>query len=270
MFTAIWTVLKKYPSAFLAVVAVFIIVSLLFINNTYKNKLATVSNQLHVQTANLNAFNDSNHVLLTKNGEIVFKLAFLQSTIDGLQGSVFYKDKQIYTQQTTIASLQLQLNQNTVNVIATDSSIGATFHNTYKDTGLTVISSDSVSFAKAKDSSWTGTNHPTFQASLVLRNTVGRNATGDFYGSVETFSPRVKIDSTITIVSDEYIPLTSVKIPTYFGIGGSVDAYSAAIGIFSKPSGVLYGLEYQLFMKNAPDNLSWFSHIRATAVYFIW
>ena len=262
----------KTHSVFTAILGVLIFLTIIvYIIFHQKSEIALLKAQVQVSVQNYKAASDSARTLLTANGSLTYEYAYVLSLSDSLKNVAYYKDKTIYALQNTVADLQVKLKQNVINVVASsDSNVGAVFHNTYKDGGLTANLTDSVNFKKVKDSLWTASNNPSFSAFIVLQNTLGRNPDGSFYGAVESFSPLLTITSVKTVIDDKYVPALTVKVPTTFGVGGSLDQYSGAIGIYTKPNKLLYGIEYQVFMKNAPDNLTWYNHLRGTIACFIW
>jgi len=234
----------------------------------YTNRINNLNSKLMESQSIVRVVSDSLHTVNTAHGQLIWGYASLQHITDSLKLLSFYKDRQIYTEQNTIASLRAQLSHGTDTLYAnSDTVIGTTFYNSYKDTGLAVNISDSVLFRRIKSLTWVGENNPTFSATLSLRNTIGRNKDGTFYGSVESFSPQIKIDNVKTIVDDKYIPVVAKRVPTTFAVGGSLDNNTVSAGLRLRFGNWQVGGEYILI--SSPVLTGTLTRVRGSLYYFL-
>jgi hypothetical protein len=269
MLTTIFTFIKNniIPVVIL-LVASAVILTVIYIDN-YKDKIASLENQLQIQTQNVKAAGDSVHILKTTNGELAYKYAFLQNSLDSLANDDYYKGKTIYTLQNTIAELQVKLQQSTINVVTkSDTAISGGFYNTYRDTGLYVELWDTVYFVRMSPLNWAGTNKPAFSAQIKLQNTIGRNADGSFYGVVQTFSPLLTISNITTVVNDKYIQQEPAKKPGTLAVGASLDNNTFSPGLRLNLSQWQVGAEYILISNSNLQLNSFLDRLRINTYYF--
>ncbi len=237
-------------------------------NVYYINKMNKAKKELMEAQSKVRVVSDSLQIVKTENGVIASGYAELGTISDSLRKSLFYKDKKIYEQQNTIAELKVLLNRDTVVVfVPSDSIVGTTFHNTYKDKGLDVMLSDSVRFNRIEKNVWSGYNIPTFSALISLQNTIGRNKDGTFYGSVQSFSPSVKIKDVKTIIDDKYISPAEERKPNEFALGGSLDNNTVAPGIRLRFGNWQLGAEYILISNNPLNGI--LERLRGSFYYFL-
>lgn len=252
-------------SKWLAGIAVVLVLIIVGTGLYFSSKVKTLNTQLVSANAAVRIVSDSIQHIKTKYGEIATQYALVQSTAELLKQQAYYKDKQIYVLQQTVVLLQSKLPSDTVWAeMKGDSLIYATFNNTYKDSGVNIHYKDSVNFTKRPDLGWNGQNFPSFDIEAGLTMTTGRNAAGEFYGSVESLSPIVHIMSLKTVVDDKYIPQ---PVPKHsFAIGGSLDMFTFAPGVRLTLSSWQIGGEYILFSNTAVPVIQ---RIRISGYYFL-
>jgi hypothetical protein len=269
MLTSIFSFIKRNPIAVAMVVLLAACVVFFALMQKYQSQVTDLKNQMQIAEQNAKAADDSVHKLITTNGELAYKYAFLQNSLDSLTNDDFYKGKQIYSLQNTIADLKVQLQHSTITVITkSDTVVGGGFYNTYKDTGLSVELWDTVTFTRVSPLNWVGTDNPSFSARIKLQHTVGRNADGSFYGAVQTFSPKLTITDVTTVVNDKYIPQTTIKKPGTLAIGASLDNNTFAPGLRLNISQCQFGAEYILIGNRSIQLNSFLDRLRVNTYYF--
>jgi hypothetical protein len=233
----------------------------------FTSKLSKISKEKADLSQNLAATGDSLHTYQTTYGAVFANYAYVKSLNDSLKNVAFYKDKQIFIQQNTIASLEIKLKQSTTTVItSSDSIVGTTFYNTYKDSGLTAEIQDSVRFDRIAERVWKGYNIPKIKALISLLQTVGRDKTGLMYGSVQTLSPYVKVTSLRTVVDDKYVAPPPEKHYDNLMISSSLDSYTLGLGLMLRLSRWYLGGQY-LLITDGQNSSSLFDKLRINVNY---
>ncbi len=145
----------------------------------------------------------------------------------------------------------------------------------YSDSGASIFLTDSVWFVK-ENNKWKSEQKAEVMVSLSLDQTIGRDSTGNFYGSVETKSGKVLITSLNTFVNDLYNPPKLDDIPSInkdysrtFGIGLDADARSVAGGLMLNLGNYQLNTKYVIFSKDFPEKTPFYERLRLGVGYYI-
>jgi hypothetical protein len=145
----------------------------------------------------------------------------------------------------------------------------------YADSGAEVFLTDSVWFVKENDK-WKSEQKANVMISLSLDQTIGRDSTGNFYGSVETKSDKIFITSLNTFVNDLYNPpklddkpLNSIYSNKVFGIRFDADSRAVAGNLMLNLGNYQISTGYMIFSKDITSDAKFYERLRLGVGYYI-
>lgn len=237
--------------------------------NIFKER-ADYKRQLVIMQWNKIAEQDSLHNYKTVNGVLAQKAAFIRHISDSLETQLSGTYQLLIAQQRLTARLTAKLNTSNVAVISDgDTVLYSVFTPTYIDSGVTFNVRDSVIFER-KRQAWSASNTLKFNLELRLKNTITRTAEGQFFGSVESFSPLITIGKVETVIDDQYIG--NINIPKQYKVfvGVSISKYSVVGGLRYTNKRNQWGVGYVLFSNTVISFGAWYERLRLSYYYGIW
>lgn len=233
----------------------------------------TLRKNAEIAQQNLLAAKDSTRVYKTLYGNLSERYVEVIGKNDSLVKMLKEKDQEIIVYQQVNASLHLQLEATQIPVQQiSENSLRVPLYDTYSDSGLTLSFTDSLRLERANiHSPWVAYSSPSFDIDMYYHMMIFRNEEGIITGSIETFSPYLKVTKLSTFFSDKYIPPPCTdEFPKTFGftVGGSANYFDA--GIMTRIGSWLVNPSYIISTPKGVDNPSWYDKIRLNIGYFIW
>jgi len=237
-------------------------------------QLLSKQKELEIARQNLAASQDSLYYYKTEYGTISQKYAFIIDKNNVLAKELAAKNRELIVYQEATAQLQLRLDSALAHVIVIDSNhMSIPLYNVYSDSGLLVTLIDTVNLSRNDyKSPWYAYNRPQLEALMYYRMIIFRDEGGLITGSIETFSPYLKVTKLSTSIVDKYIPPSCTdEYPQIFGFSLGGSSQSADIGVFVRLGSWGINPGYSFFVQNHADfSPEWYDRVRLNIVKFIW